>query len=133
MKVDDWLAKNQSAQPLDSSLSEWLHCTYRSSSRKSSGSVSTSSHNAADDISSALKHILPQSESTSTNEWLANQTAIINWDSQGEDVIHDDDDDDESLLEGLGGLNIDNNSSFPDSSWLCCTPQDHAKKSESER
>ena len=130
MKVDDWLAKNQSALPSDSPFSEWLHCPYRAGRRKSSGSVSTSSRNGADDITSALKHYLPQSDATSTNEWLANQTAIINWDSQGEDVQ---DDDDESLLEGLVGLNIDNNSSFPDSSWLCYTPVDHAKKPESER
>ena len=130
MKVDDWLAKNQSAIPLDSTFSDWLHCSYRSSSRKSSGSLSTSSPN---DITATIKHYLPQSDSTCTNDWRA--TSIHNWDSQGEDVIHDedDDDDDESLLDGLGGLNIDSNSSLPDNSWLCYTPPDPTKKPGSER
>ena len=131
MKVDDWLAKNQSALPLDSTFSDWLHgCSYRSTSRKSSGSLSTSSPN---DITATIKHYLPQNDSTCTNDWLANQTSIHNWDSQGEDDIHEDSDDDESLLDGLGGLNIDSNSSLPDNSWLCYTPPDPTKKPGSER
>jgi len=68
MKVDDWLAKNQNSLPLDSTLSEWLHCSYRSSSGKSSGSVSPTSHNDTDDITSESIPYLPHMHVNCNNE-----------------------------------------------------------------
>jgi len=114
MKVDDWLAKNI-ANNQDPSLSEWLHCTYRSNSEQSSGCVTPTT--SGDE---------PQINENDSNRWLANEASLPNMDDDEEkqDIINDDDD--ESLLDGLEGMNIGSNNIVLDDDWLSNANPDHS-------
>ena len=114
MKVDDWLAKNMKANNQDPSLSEWLHCAYRSNSEQSSGCVTPTT--SGDE---------PQINANDSNRWLANEALLPNLDDEEEkqDIINDDDD---SLLDGLEGMNIGSNNIVLDNDWLSNANPDHS-------
>ena len=126
MKVDDWLARSINASQ-DSSLSEWLHCAYRSNSEQSSGCVSPTT--SSEEFSSSIKHYTPQVDENVSNKWLANEASQARWKDHKENPNVLDDDDDESLLDGLEGMNIGCNSL--DNNWLSSnSASDRSTKTE---
>ena len=128
MKVDDWLAKHHSSLTLDSTLSEWLSLSCPSERGQFSESISASPTN--DDLTSTSKPFIVQSDESFPSTWLGNEKPINNFEDE-EDVS----DDDESLLDGLEGMNIGDESSTsnPDSGWLLTPSLEPENKHESER
>ena len=126
MKVDDWLAKHHSSLTLDSTLSEWLSLSCPSERGQSSESISASSTN--DDLTSTSKPFIVQSDESFPSTWLGNEKPINNFEEENSD-------DDESLLDGLEGMNIGDESSTsnPDSGWLLTPSLEPENKHESER
>ena len=119
MKVDDWLAKNIDSNSQDSSLSEWLHCAYRSNSEQSSGNVTPTI--SSDDFVSSINDYNAKVDENAANRWLANEASFTNLDDKEEKQMITYEDDDESLLEGLEQMNIGSNSLGLDNDWLSNT------------
>jgi len=129
MKVDDWLAKNIDSNAQDSSLSEWLHCAYRSNSERSSGNVTPTI--SCDDFVTSINDYNAKADENAANRWLANEASFTNMDDKEEKQLISYDDDDESLLEGLEHMNIGSNSLGLDNDWLSNTASnDTSNKAE---